>query len=55
MHNRMHDFSYFLGFTEPNLNGQSGNFGNTEALQEGDPLIGDVQSGPQSAPATTRT
>jgi extracellular elastinolytic metalloproteinase len=48
MHNRMHDFSYFLGFTEQNWNGQSGNFGNTEAWQEGDPLIGDVQSGLQS-------
>ena len=49
MHNRMHDFSYFLGFTEPNWNAQSGNFGNTEAWQEGDPLIGDVQSGAQTA------
>jgi hypothetical protein len=49
MHNRMHDFSYFLGFTEQNWNGQSGNFGNTEAWQEGDPLIGDVQSGAQTA------
>ena len=48
MHNRMHDFSYFLGFTEQNWNGQSGNFGNTEAWQEGDPVIGDVQSGLQS-------
>ena len=48
MHNRMHDFSYFLGFTEQNFNAQSGNFGNTEAWQEGDPLIGDVQSGLQS-------
>jgi hypothetical protein len=51
MHNRMHDFSYFLGFTEPNWNAQSSNFGNTEAWQEGDPLIGDVQSGAQT---TTR-
>jgi hypothetical protein len=48
MHNRMHDFSYYLGFTEPNFNAQSGNFGLTEAFQEGDPLIGDVQSGLQS-------
>jgi extracellular elastinolytic metalloproteinase len=51
MHNRMHDFSYFLGFTEPNWNAQSSNFGNTEAWQEGDPVIGDVQSGAQT---TTR-
>jgi extracellular elastinolytic metalloproteinase len=48
MHNRMHDFSYYLGFTEPNWNSQSSNFGNTETWQEGDPLIGDVQSGLQS-------
>jgi extracellular elastinolytic metalloproteinase len=51
MHNRMHDFSYFLGFTEQNWNAQSSNFGNTESWQEGDPLIGDVQSGAQT---TTR-
>ena len=51
MHNRMHDFSYFLGFTEQNWNAQSSNFGNTEAWQEGDPLIGDAQSGAQT---TTR-
>jgi extracellular elastinolytic metalloproteinase len=49
MHNRMHDFSYFLGFTEQNWNAQSSNFGNTETWQEGDPLIGDVQSGAQTA------
>jgi extracellular elastinolytic metalloproteinase len=48
MHNRMHDFSYYLGFTEQNWNAQSGNFGNSEAWQEGDPLIGDVQSGLQA-------
>jgi hypothetical protein len=51
MHNRMHDFSYNLGFTEQNWNAQASNFGNTEAWQEGDPLIGDVQSGAQT---TTR-
>jgi len=48
MHNRMHDFAYYLGFTEQNWNAQSSNFGNTETWQEGDPLIGDVQSGLQS-------
>lgn len=48
MHNRMHDFSYYLGFTEQNWNAQSSNFGNTETWQEGDPLIGDSQSGLQS-------
>ncbi len=42
-HNRMHDFSYFLGFTEANYNLQDVNFG----LQgrEGDPEVGNVQSG----------
>ena len=28
-HNRMHDWSYFLGFTEQNYNLQLSNFGNT--------------------------
>jgi hypothetical protein len=45
MHNRMHDFSYYLGFTEENWNAQSSNFGLTETWQEGDPVTGDVQSG----------
>ena len=45
MHNRMHDFSYFLGFTEQNWNAQADNFGLTELRQENDPLVGDVQSG----------
>jgi hypothetical protein len=51
MHNRMHDFSYYLGFTEQNFNAQASNFGLTELRQENDPLIGDVQSGAQT---TTR-
>ena len=33
MHNRMHDFSYFLGFTEENWNGQASNFGLTESAR----------------------
>ena len=44
-HNRVHDFSYFLGFTEQNWNAQDYNFGLTERSQENDPIIGDVQSG----------
>jgi extracellular elastinolytic metalloproteinase len=44
-HNRIHDFSYFLGFTEQNWNAQDYNFGLTERRQENDPIIGDVQSG----------
>jgi extracellular elastinolytic metalloproteinase len=44
-HNRMHDWSYFLGFTEMNWNGQDYNFGLTEKFRENDPLIGNVQAG----------
>jgi hypothetical protein len=45
MHNRLHDWSYYLGFTEQNWNGQDFNFGNTPIAQEHDPLVGDAQSG----------
>jgi extracellular elastinolytic metalloproteinase len=45
MHNRMHDFSYLLGFTEQNFNAQESNFGLTEAFRENDPVVGDVQAG----------
>ncbi len=49
-HNRMHDFSYNLGFTESNFNAQTYNFGNTApgpypAGREGDPEEGNVQAG----------
>jgi hypothetical protein len=49
-HNRMHDFSYFLGFTEENYNLQATNFGNTAAGvyplgRELDPELGNVQAG----------
>ena len=50
-HNRMHDWSYFLGFTERNWNGQDVNFGLTETWRENDPVIGDSQAG---APAGVR-
>ena len=49
-HNRMHDFSYNLGFTEENFNAQSSNFGLTEAFQQNDPVIGDVQAGATTPP-----
>ena len=42
-HNRMHDYSYYLGFTEKNYNLQQDNFGNGGAA--GDPEIGNVQAG----------
>jgi extracellular elastinolytic metalloproteinase len=45
MHNRMHDWSYFLGFTEENWNAQDYNFGLTEPFRENDPIVGDVQAG----------
>jgi extracellular elastinolytic metalloproteinase len=44
-HNRMHDWAYYLGFTERNWNAQDYNFGLTERFQENDPILGDVQAG----------
>lgn len=49
-HNRMHDWSYFLGFTEQNYNMQDSNLGNTAPGpyplgREADPELGDVQAG----------
>lgn len=44
-HNRMHDWSYFLGFTENNFNMQVSNFGNTPPSQENDPEVGNAQAG----------
>ncbi len=50
-HNRLHDFAYYLGFTEQNWNAQDYNYGLTEKRQENDAVIGDAQSG---ATTTTR-
>ncbi|CAA9330014.1 MAG: hypothetical protein AVDCRST_MAG72-206 [uncultured Nocardioidaceae bacterium] len=49
-HNRMHDWSYFLGFTERNYNMQVSNFGNdadgaVPGLGDGDPEVGGAQAG----------
>ena len=44
-HNRMHDWSYYLGFTELNSNMQVSNFGNTGPQRENDPEIGNAQAG----------
>ncbi len=47
MHNRMHDWSYYLGFTPKTYNAQVDNVG-TEAdseRQENDPEVGNSQSG----------
>ncbi|MFP5253646.1 MAG: M36 family metallopeptidase [Actinomycetes bacterium] len=45
MHNRMHDWSYFLGFTERTYNLQVSNFGNTGPSRENDPEVGNAQAG----------
>ncbi len=56
-HNRFHDWSYFLGFTEENYNAQQSNFGNNGSGSqapnggEGDPEIGNVQAGAVSGGA----
>lgn len=42
-HNRMHDFSYYLGFTEANYNLQASNLGRGGA--EGDEETGNAQAG----------
>jgi hypothetical protein len=42
MHNRLHDWQYFLGFTEENFNQQQYNFG--EGGEDGDPQIGNAQA-----------
>ncbi len=44
-HNRMHDWSYFLGFTENNFNMQFNNFGSTPPSEENDPELGQAQAG----------
>jgi len=44
-HNRMHDWSYYLGFTELNSNMQVSNFGNTGPTRENDPEVGNAQAG----------
>jgi extracellular elastinolytic metalloproteinase len=43
MHNRMHDFAYFLGFTEPNFNLQRDNYG--RGGLGNDPEKGNAQAG----------
>lgn len=51
MHNRVHDFAYFLGFTERNFNLQTNNFGNTGPDRENDPEVGNSQAGAVSGGA----
>ena len=47
-HNRMHDWSYILGFTEQTYNFQQDNFGKRPE-GDGDPMLGDAQAGPGGA------
>jgi extracellular elastinolytic metalloproteinase len=51
MHNRMHDWSYHLGFTEQAWNAQNFNFG--RPTLENDELDGNVQAGGASGGAPT--
>jgi hypothetical protein len=44
MHNRMHDFSYHLGWDEQHWNAQAFNFGAAGTV-EGDAVLGNAQSG----------
>ena len=45
-HNRMHDWSYYLGFTEANYNLQTNNLGrNPDPAAENDAEIGNAQAG----------
>ncbi|MCW2846699.1 MAG: peptidase fungalysin [Marmoricola sp.] len=45
-HNRMHDFAYYLGFTEDNYNLQTDNLGrNDDPTRGNDPEIGNAQAG----------
>src|SRR4051794_24379530 len=50
VHNAMHDWTYNLGFTEENFNGQESNFGRTEAFRENDPVHGSSQAGADTPP-----
>lgn len=46
VHNRMHDYAYFLGFTEANYNLQQDNLGNNpDPTRENDPEVGNAQAG----------
>jgi extracellular elastinolytic metalloproteinase len=46
MHNRMHDWSYHLGFTEQHWNAQDSNLGNGgPGTADRDPLLGNAQAG----------
>ena len=53
-HNRMHDYSYGLGFTEQNYNLQQDNLGrNPDPTRQNDPEVGNVQAGALSGGTPT--
>lgn len=52
-HNRMHDYSYYLGFTEENYNLQLDNFGHGGV--PGDQEVGNAQAGALTSPVVTET
>jgi hypothetical protein len=54
MHNRLHDWSYELGFVEDNYNLQQSNFG-SQGGREGDPEIGNAQAAVLTGGAPTFT
>ena len=45
MHNALHDFAYYLGFTEAAWNGQQNNFGTPPPFLGNDPVTGNAQAG----------
>ena len=45
MHNRLHDFAYYLGFTEAAWNGQQNNFATPAPFLGNDPVTGNAQAG----------
>jgi hypothetical protein len=52
-HNRIHDWSYNLGFTEQAFNLQVDNFGTTPPWRANDPELGDAQAGAVNGGAPT--
>jgi extracellular elastinolytic metalloproteinase len=50
MHNRMHDWAYWLGFTEENWNAQDHNFGLTPPGRQNDAVLGNAQAGALTGP-----
>ncbi len=55
-HNRMHDYTYYLGFTEENYNLQTNNYGrNTDLSRQNDPEVGQAQAAALTSQIITET